>query len=76
MDMAFAQARIGDLDELRALLQVRDCGRTGVAHGRLHTANQLMNHVACRAFVCDLTFDPFRHELQLVLDVLLEIAIR
>ena len=75
MDMALAQARTGNADELRIPAQVFDRGRTGVAHGRLDAADKLVDHILGRSLERDLTFDPLGHQLHLVLDVTLEITI-
>src|SRR5918993_1888438 len=76
VDMAFRQARARDADETRALLQVLDGLRARVAHRRLHTPDQLVDDLAYRPLVWDLSLDAFRNELQLVADVLLEISVR
>src|SRR3546814_20725717 len=75
MDMAFTQARIGDADKAGALLQLVDRMRASIAHRGLDTADKLMDHVLGRPLVGHLAFNSLGHQLQLVLDVLLEIAI-
>ena len=49
--------------------------RSGIAHRRLHAADQLVDDVADRPLVRHLALDALRHQLQLILDVLLEIAV-
>ena len=75
VDMAFGEACVGDANELRPLLQLRDGLRSGVTHRCLHPADQLVNDFPHRAFVRHLPLDAFRHELQMILDVLLEITV-
>src|SRR3546814_18626147 len=76
MDMALAKTGIGDADELGALLQGMDRLRTRITHGRLHAADKLVDDVAGVALVRHLSLDPLGHELEMILDVLLEVAIR
>ena len=76
MHMAFAQARRGDAYELRFLLQILDRLGADIAHGRAQAARQLVQDTADRATIGHLSLNTFRHQLQRVLDVLLEIAIR
>ena len=74
--MAFAQARAGDPHEARALLQIGDRRRAGIAHRRLHAADELVDHLTRRPLERHLPFDALRHQLELILDVALEITIR
>ena len=75
MDVAFAQARVGDADELRLLVEFGEVAGADIAHRGAKAAGELVQHVADRALVGHLAFDAFRHQLQRVLDVLLEIAV-
>ena len=74
--MALAQARAGDAHEAGALLELGHAWRADIAHGSAKPARKLVQHGADRPLVRHLAFDAFRHKLHLVLDVLLEIAIR
>ena len=56
--------------------QIVDVGRAGIAHRRLDAADELVNDILGGALVGHLTFDPFGHQLERILDILLEIAIR
>ncbi len=73
--MAFRQAGIGDADELRAILEIGDGFRSGVPHGCLHAADELVDDVTHRPLERHLPFDALRHKLELVLDILLEITV-
>src|SRR3546814_26231 len=75
MDVAFRKARIGDLDEASSLLQILNGAGAGVAHRGLHAAAKLMDYVLRRALIGHLTLDAFGHQLHMILDVLLDIAI-
>src|SRR5690349_10296275 len=75
VDVAFAQARAGDADELRLVVQLLHVARADIAHRGTKTAGELMHDVADRALVGHLTLNAFWHELQRVLDVLLEVAV-
>ena len=50
-------------------------GGAGIAHRCFHAADQLMNDLAHRALVRHLPLDALRHQLQMILDVLLEITV-
>ena len=73
--MAFRQAGIGDLDEAGTLLQILDGAAAGIAHRGLHAADQLVNDILGRPLERHLAFDTLGHQLHLVLDVGLEIAV-
>ena len=75
MDVAFAQAGAGDADELRLVVKLGDVLRADIAHRRTQAAGELMQHIGDRALIRHLAFDAFRHELERVLDLLLEIAV-
>src|SRR5258708_26628877 len=75
VDMALAQARAGDAQELPFLLQLLDGGAAGVAHCRAQAADQLMDDVADRALVGHAALYAFGHQLQRALDLLLEVAV-
>ena len=66
--MAFRQARIGDLDEARAFLQVLDGPAAGIAHCRLHAADQLVDDILGRPLERHLAFNAFGHQLHLIAD--------
>src|ERR1700744_3607207 len=76
MDMAFAQARTGDADELCLLVEFADVARTDIAHRCTQAACELMHDIGDRPLVRHLALDAFGDQLERVLDVLLEIAIR
>src|SRR5262245_26630594 len=73
--MAFTQSRAGDADELSLGVELVEVFRAHIPHGRADAAGQLMQHGRGRTFVWHLTFDAFRHQLERVLDVLLEVSI-
>src|SRR5262249_19243134 len=75
VDMAFAQASVRDAHEFRFAVKLADRGSADVAHGGPQAAGQLVQHICHRALVRDFGFNAFRHQLQVVLDILLEIAI-
>src|SRR6185312_13203364 len=75
VDVAFAQARAGDADELRLLVEFGEVAGADIAHRGAQAAGELVHDVADRALVRHLALDAFRHELERVLDVLLEIAV-
>ena len=64
-----------DADELGALGELGEIAGAGIAHGGAQAADQLVQHARERTLIGHLPLDPFRHELQRVLDVLLEIAV-
>ena len=72
--MALGQARIGNAHEFCILAQVLDRSAAGIPHGRLYSADELVDHSTCGALVGHLAFDPFGYQL-LLADVRLEIAI-
>ena len=49
--------------------------RADIAHGGAQAADQLVQHVGHRPLVGHLALDTFRHQLERVLDLLLEIAV-
>src|SRR5439155_26898096 len=75
VDVAFAQARAGDADELRLLVEFRQIARADIAHRRSETTGELVHHVADRALVGHLALDALGDQLQRVLDVLLKVAV-
>src|SRR5258705_4985496 len=75
VDVAFAQAGAGDAHELRLLMQLGKVFRPDISHRRPQAAGELMHDVADRALVRHLTLDALRHQLERVLDVLLEVTI-
>ena len=70
--MAFLEARAGDFDKLRLLVEVGDGFTAAVAHPGADAADQLVNGIRKSAFERDAALNPFGHQL---LVVLLEIAI-
>src|SRR6267154_5188921 len=75
VDMAFAQARAGDAHELRLLMELGEVSRADIPHRRAQSPGELMHDVSDRALVGHLTLDTLRHQLERVLDVLLEVAV-
>ena len=61
MDMAFAQARIGDADEAAIFAHGFDICVAGIAHGRFEAPYKLMDDIADRPFVRHLPFNAFRY---------------
>src|SRR5262249_37727082 len=70
--VALAHAGAGNAHELRLLVQLAQVLRTDIAHGGAQPAGELVQHRRHRAFVRYLALDAFGHELERVLDVLLE----
>ena len=58
-----------------ALVELGKGPRAGIAHRGAQAADQLVQHAARWSLIGHLAFDTFRHELQRVLDLLLEIAV-
>src|ERR1043166_2693828 len=75
VDVALAQARAGDAHEARLVAELGEARGADVAHGGAQAAGELMQHGRDRALVGHLTLDALRHELEVVLDVLLEITV-
>src|SRR6266702_1747327 len=75
VDVALAQARSGDAHELRLLMELGKVFRPDISHRRPQAARELMHDVADRALVRHLALDALRHQLERVLDVLLEITV-
>src|SRR3546814_10814862 len=73
--MALPQARTRDPHEPRALLEIGNRRGAGIAHRRLHAADQLVDDIPGRPLERHLSFDPFGHQLELILDIALEIAV-
>src|SRR3546814_20875740 len=75
VDMALPQARTRDPHEPRALLEIGNRRGAGLAHRRLHAADQLVDDIPGRPLDRNLSFDPFGHPLELILDIALAIAV-
>src|SRR5262249_44258701 len=73
--VTLAHARARDAHELGLLVQLLQGLRTHIAHGGAQAAAELVQHGRRRALVRYLAFDAFGHELERVLDVLLEVAV-
>ena len=63
MDVAFALAGAGHLDEGRLRAHGLDGGAAHIAHGGAQTTGQLMHHARQRAAHGDTPFDAFWHQL-------------
>src|SRR6185312_3197744 len=75
VDVALAQAGARDTHELRLGVEVGQILAAHIAHRGAQAAGQLVQHVGDRALVGYLALDAFGHELERVLDLLLEIAV-
>src|SRR4029079_14081508 len=75
VDVAFAQARAGDAQELRLLVEFGEIAGADIAHRGAQAAGALVHDIADRAFLRHLPLDALRHQLDLVLDVPLEVAV-
>src|SRR5262249_45181848 len=73
--VALVQAGAGDAHELGLGVQLGERAGADIAHGGAQAAGELVQHGRGRALVRHLAFDPFRHQLERVLDVLLEVAV-
>src|SRR5690606_38418219 len=76
MDVALTQAGIADADEIGLAGKIRNGRRAKIAHGRPEAAHHLVDDGGSRALERNLALDPFGYELEIVLDVFLEIAVR
>src|SRR5690606_7249399 len=76
MRMALAQASAGDANEARLFLECLDVGSAHVTHRRLEAAGELVQYACNRALVGNLALDTFRHQLQRVANLRLEVAVR
>src|SRR5690606_42068334 len=65
-----------DAHERRARLQLGEAPGSDISHAGTQAADELVQHRADRALIGHLPFDALRHELQRVLYLLLEIAVR
>src|SRR4051812_5427647 len=75
VDVRFAHAGGGDLDELRLGAHLIDRRAAGVAHARAQPADQLLHHPHRAALVRDAALDAFRHQLVDVHVGVLEVAV-
>src|SRR5262249_9837034 len=73
--MTLAHAGSRNADEFRLLVQLLQRSRADVTHSGAQPPAQLVQHGRHRAFIRYLAFNPFGHELERVLDVLLEVAV-
>ena len=64
-----------DAHEFRLVVEIGERLGADIAHGGAQAAGELVQHVGDRALVADLALDAFRHQLERVLDVLLEVAV-
>ncbi len=76
VDVAFPEPGARDAAEPGVLLHFRDAAVAGVAHGRAQAPHQLVHDGAERPLVGHAAFDSFGDQLQIIADVLLEIAVR
>jgi len=75
MNVAFTQSSARDAHEFRFVMEILERRCADITHRCAQAAGELMQYIADRALVADLTFDAFRHKLERVLDVLLEITV-
>src|SRR5262245_59731124 len=75
MDVGLVHAGAGDPDIFGLFLELLDRRTARVAHGGAQTADDLMHDRAGGSLVGNLPLDPFRHELERVLYVLLEVPV-
>ena len=75
MHMTFAQTGRGDAQEAAVAAHLFQRRIAGIAHGGAQAADQLMQDGADRTLVGDAALDAFGHQLQLVADFLLEVAV-
>src|SRR5208282_6301409 len=76
VNMAFAQTCRRNSNKPRARLKFRYVGSSDITHGGAQSANQLVQDHRGRTAIRHLSLDTLGYELQLVGDVLLEIAVR
>src|SRR6476469_3674143 len=75
VDVALPQARTGDADESRLLLEFLKVRRAHVAHGGATASGELVQDAGDRPLVGDLALDSLRHQLQGVPHLRLEVAV-
>src|SRR6516165_10496193 len=73
--VALAHAGAGDAHELGLVVQLGERARADIAHGHAQAAGELVQHGRDRALVGHLPLDALGHQLERVLDVLLEVAV-
>src|SRR5690606_3833039 len=74
--VAFAPTRRGNAHEGRLLAELREIGRTDIAHRGTQAARELMQHAGHRTLVGYLPFDALWNQLQRVAHFGLEISVR
>src|SRR3546814_17653536 len=75
VDVAFAQTRVGDAHEFGALAEILEGAAAGITHRGLHAADHLVHYDLRGALERHLALTALGHQLPLVLDILLEIAV-
>src|SRR3954454_5489858 len=75
VDVTFPQAGGGDPDEFRLLVEFGQVSGADISHCGAQAARELMHDVTDRPLIGHLSLYPFRHQLERVFDVLLEIAV-
>src|SRR5437763_3654495 len=75
VDVAFAQAGSGDAHELRLLMELGKISGADISHRGAQAPRELMHDVADWALVGYLALDTLRHQLERILDVLLEVTV-
>ena len=75
MHVAFPKSRAGDADEFRLGMKFGKILGADIAHGSAQAAGELMQHGCSRALVGHLSLDALGHQLERVLDVLLEVTV-
>ncbi len=61
VDVAFAQACLGDADELSPLLQFLQIRGAAISHPASQPPDELLDKARKRSFIWDLSFDSFGH---------------
>ena len=73
--MALAHARSGNAHEFRAIVKFAQRACAHITHSRAQAAGELMQHGCRGSFVGYLALDAFRHELERIPDILLEVPV-
>src|SRR5262245_66626383 len=75
MYVAFTESRTCDAHKLCLGMKLIEIFCPYIPHGGAKASGQLMQHGYSRALVRHLAFNAFRHELECILDILLEVAV-
>src|SRR5581483_6232302 len=75
MHVALTQSRRRDANKLRFLMELGEVLGADITHRRAQATGELVQHGGDRTLVGHLPLDAFRHELEVILNILLEVAV-